>query len=613
MKEKIKKEKKQKEKTNYSNFSNTVFSYKWTHKMVPGKIGLDIAISICSLLLSLYSTYLSKFVLDTLARDDTVLNIMLMLVGICVAPTAVYFVNDILYSVISGPLYSKEYRNVERHVMQIQCDADYEIMEDPKYKTLYSQYWNYCYAPMNSQYKTNEFIFDIIKVIIFGTLLSTLHWLIFVGLVVLAALQYLTKKPLAKFQRKMDTPMTENDRRFRYSTSISRDYQNAKEVRIYGMQGWLGQINDEVLATHRKNHSAIQNRVVATGLIIHLLNFLRDAFAYIYLIMMFADGNMTPGNFVLYFTAITTVSSTLNGFAENLAKINEANLKVDKLREMQEWKLSKKNSGDGRRIPQSAPSIEFRNIFYKYPEADDDTLKNINFKINAGEKLAIVGVNGAGKTTLIKLMCGLYTPTNGEIYLDGHPISEYNIYDYYTAFSAVFQEVNVIPYSIAEHIAATTDKEKIDRARVLDAIERAGLKEKIEKLENGIDTLLDKEINDGGIDLSGGEKQKLSLARAIYLARPVLVLDEPTSALDPIAENEMYVRFDKNTHDKTSVFISHRLASTHFCDKIIHLDNGRIIEEGTHAELMKKGGKYKQMYDVQSSYYKDGKEDSENE
>ena len=247
--------------------------------------------------------------------------------------------------------------------------------------------------------------------------------------------------------------------------------------------------------------------------------------------------------------------------------------------------------------------IEFLNVSYQYPSADGYALYNINLKINKGEKLAVVGANGAGKTTLVKLMCGLYYPTEGTIKVNGRPVTDYNIEEYYTLFSAVFQDMYLLPVSIAEFVSSS-DKE-IDRERVKAVIKQAGIDGKISSLKGGIDTRLMKGVFDDSIDLSGGEKQKLMLARALYKDSPFIVLDEPTAALDPIAENELYLKYNELTKNKTSVYISHRLASTRFCDRIIFIENGEITEIGTHDDLMKRKGKYAYMFGLQSHYYKD--------
>ena len=228
---------------------------------------------------------------------------------------------------------------------------------------------------------------------------------------------------------------------------------------------------------------------------------------------------------------------------------------------------------------------------------------SISFKAKRGEILGFLGPNGAGKTTLVKLMCGFYYPSEGEIKLNGHAIADYNIEDYYSLFSAVFQDIYLLPVTIAEFVSSS--EKEIDRDRVMDVIRQAGLADKINSLPNGIDSRLMKGVFDDSIEMSGGEKQKLMLARALYKDAPVIVLDEPTAALDPIAENELYLKYNELTANKTSVYISHRLASTRFCDRIVYLENGEIVESGSHDELMKLGGKYAHMFELQSHYYKE--------
>ena len=265
------------------------------------------------------------------------------------------------------------------------------------------------------------------------------------------------------------------------------------------------------------------------------------------------------------------------------------------------------NRGKGVELPKEYElpcDIELRNIYYKYPGAEDYTIKNINLHIKKGEKLALVGVNGAGKTTLVKLICGLYTPTKGEIYINGKKSSSYNRDEYYTLFSVVFQDIHLLPVSIEKNISLQLEEE-INSEKVDKVIKMSGLMEKVKSLEKGKDTLLVKSVYKEAIELSGGEMQKLMLARALYKNGPIIILDEPTAALDPIAENEIYRQYNQLTKEHTSIFISHRLSSTRFCDRIVFIQDGKIIEEGDHYSLMELDGEYKNMFDKQSHYYKD--------
>jgi len=250
--------------------------------------------------------------------------------------------------------------------------------------------------------------------------------------------------------------------------------------------------------------------------------------------------------------------------------------------------------------------IELKDVWYRYEGAEDYTLKGINLTIEGGENLALVGMNGAGKTTLVKLITGMYRPTKGEILVGSKRIDEYNIYDYYSMISAVFQEIKPIAFTMFEFVANADLERPTAREDAIQAMKAAGIYEKIESLVHGIDTHLMKGFYDDGVDLSGGEMQKLMLARAIYKDGAILVLDEPTAALDPIAENQLYLKYQDLTEGKTSIYISHRFASTRFCDRIVLLENGVLTECGTHEELMKKNGQYAYLFGVQSQYYKEG-------
>ena len=247
--------------------------------------------------------------------------------------------------------------------------------------------------------------------------------------------------------------------------------------------------------------------------------------------------------------------------------------------------------------------IKLVNVSFRYPESEKYALENINLTLRSGEKLAVVGLNGAGKTTLVKLICGFYDPTDGQVLLNGKDIREYNRRDYYKMFSAVFQNFSLLAGTIAANIAQTEDD--IDMEKVKSCAVRAGLIDKIESLPDGFETYLNRNVYENAVMLSGGETQRLMLARALYKNAPIIVLDEPTASLDPIAEAELYQKYSELTLGKSSVYISHRLASTRFCDRIVFIENSRITEEGTHSELLSLGGQYSAMFEVQSKYYRD--------
>ena len=259
---------------------------------------------------------------------------------------------------------------------------------------------------------------------------------------------------------------------------------------------------------------------------------------------------------------------------------------------------------EGKRISDETVEVEFSHVTFSYPGSEHKILDDISFTMKKGEKIAIVGTNGAGKSTIVKLLCGFYRPQSGHIYLNGTDINELNLDDYHQDVAAVFQEPFYFSFSVAENVACTSEAD-YSRERCVKALQQAGLWEKIYSLPKQERTCLNKDVEEDGIQLSGGELQKMMLARALYKDCKLLLLDEPTAALDAIAENEMYEKYQQMIAGKTTLFISHRLASTRFCEQILFLENGRIAEKGTHAELMQQHDRYAHMFEVQSKYYKE--------
>ena len=314
-------------------------------------------------------------------------------------------------------------------------------------------------------------------------------------------------------------------------------------------------------------------------------------------------GKITIADFVLYFGAIAGFSAWISQIVENTNTIGGANLQMNDMREFLE-------GSDAPEIdnpldipaPNSIVSIEFRNVCFSYDKEARSVLENFNMKIRSGEKIALVGINGAGKTTIVKLLCGFYRPDSGEILLNGIDISNFRKKELFTLFSAVFQNITILPFSVAENVSMKIG-DKTDKERVWVCLKKSGLDGEIRKHEKGIDSKMLKTIDESGIVLSGGQQQKLLMARALYKDAQILILDEPTAALDPIAESEVYESFHVFSKDKTAIYISHRLASTRFCDRIIMIKNGTSIESGTHMQLMQMDGEYATMFKIQSHYY----------
>ena len=247
--------------------------------------------------------------------------------------------------------------------------------------------------------------------------------------------------------------------------------------------------------------------------------------------------------------------------------------------------------------------VEFRNVSFKYPNTDTYALKNVNVKFKIGEKLAVVGMNGSGKTTFIKLLCRLYDPTEGEILLNGVNIKKYDYDEYMQIFSVVFQDFKLFAFTLGQNVACapTYDTKKVEKC-----LKNAGFGDRYKSLPDGAETYLYKRFDKSGIEISGGEAQKIALARALYKDSPFIILDEPTSALDPVSEYEIYSSFNTITGDKTAIYISHRLASCRFCDNIVVFDNGSIIQHGSHENLLSdQNGKYYELWNAQAQYYTD--------
>lgn len=445
--------------------------------------------------------------------------------------------------------------------------------------------------------------------IVYLALLTNLNLWLAALVAATTAVSYFASKRINEWGYLHRSEELELTKRIEYANKTATSREFAKDIRMFGLRGWLEDPWGSTMRLYSAFCAKRERKYIWANIIDIVLTFLRNGIAYAFLIGITVKNGLPASQFLLYFAALSGFAQWVVEILDKLSVMHKQSLDISTIREFLDWDEPFDLNG-GERIafePNKQYEIRLDDVSFRYPKADKDTLSHINLTVHPGEKLAIVGLNGAGKTTLVKLVCGFLDPTEGRILLNGEDIRKFNRNDYYALFSAVFQEFSVLDVTVKENVAQCVDG--IDETRVWQCIDKAGLTEKIKSLPKGIETHLGRRVFKDGVEFSGGQTQRLMLARALYKNAPILVLDEPTAALDPIAENDIYQKYNEMTHGRTSFFISHRLASTRFCDRIIFVDGGKIAEEGTHDELLKNGGGYAYMFEVQSKYYRSDNQD----
>lgn len=398
--------------------------------------------------------------------------------------------------------------------------------------------------------------------------------------------QYSKKEELTKAERKRD-----------YYKGTTNDFTFGKDIRIFDLrERILINYRNEIESVTEINRK-IANREFINGFAALLTLFLTNVVMYGILIYKAYNG-LSISSFTMYTTLIISLMTNMLRIGEDLAFVRNEGQYVDDFFKFLDEKLIEE--GEITEVPEKV-EIVFDHVTFRYPNTEKDIFKDFCFTIHAGERLAVVGVNGAGKSTFVKLICGLFAPTKGHIYINGIDISRYSKKCLYSMFGTVFQDFNILAFTIEENVTCTAEKE--DETSVYEALESVGLREKVHNFEQGLNQMMLKVVDENGTDFSGGERQKLAIARALYKNAPMVIMDEPTAALDALAEAEIYEGFSKLVEGKTALYVSHRLASTKFCDKIALFDNEGVKECGTHEELMEKKGLYYDMFVVQGKYY----------
>ena len=611
--QKARKEKAPKPKYNMAQNSWFMIKLAWTsgEKKV---IVLSLLSALTAVALNLINLYVSPTILSVVERQasvtELILTIVVFVVALMLVSAASSYVNtNTLYGRISVRC---EIINLLNRKM---ATTSYQNISDERFKTLKIK----VQETIGSNRAATEAVWttltdlttNIVGFAFYVVLMSSIQPLLLLAILATTVVSYFVSNRLSEWGYKHREEESEYSTQIYYLDRQSSDLTAAKDIRIFGLRSWLDDLYAKSMAAYTAFKSKEQGVYIWASVTDLVLTFLRNAIAYAYLIGLVIGNGLSVSEFLLFFGAVGGFTAWVSGILGGFNTLHKQSLDISSVRECLEFPEPFKFE-DGEPIKTEENrlyEIRLENVSYRYPSADKDTLTNINLTLHPGEKLAVVGLNGAGKTTLIKLICGFLDPTEGRILLDGKDIRDYNRRDYYKMFSAVFQEFSLLAGTIATNVAQ--DSEGFDMERVKDCVEKAGLRKKIESLKDGYDTYLNRKVFEDAMLLSGGETQRLMLARALYKNAPFIVLDEPTAALDPIAESEMYQKYHEMTSGKSSIYISHRLASTRFCDRIIMIADGGIGEEGTHEELLKAGGKYAELFEVQSKYYKEGEDENE--
>lgn len=611
----MKSEKKQKPK--YNMWQNTVYYISFAWKEKEKKVIFLSLIFACFVILNnLVNLLVSPAILSVVEKREPMSKLIVTILGFtgtlifCSAGLS-YIGTNLPYGRISVRMA------VLKHLNQKTLTTSYPNVNNDAFIKLVAK----CKTITSDNDKATEAIWGTLTIllhdgicfIIYLFLLSSISPLMLFVVLATTSVGYFVSRYVNGYEYRHRDELAGYEKRMWYISNRAGNYSTAKDIRIFGIRSWLAELGEQAVGAYTAFWKRAEGVYIWARITDLILTFLRNGIAYFYLIRLVIAGELTTAEFLLYFSAVGGFTVWVCGILRSFAELHRHSLDLSTVRECLEYpELFQFENGEKEESTDMTYSdknnlsalyeIRLENVSFRYPGSEKDVLSGINLTLHPGEKLAVVGVNGAGKTTLVRLICGLYDPTEGRVLLNGKDIRSYNRRDYYKLFSAVFQNFSILAGTIAVNVAQTEDE--IDLDRVKKCVDEAGLKQKIESFRDQYNTLLNREVYEEAVELSGGELQRLMLARALYKNSPIVVLDEPTAALDPIAEAEIYEKFNEIVEDKTAIYISHRLSSCRFCDNIVVFDQGKIVQQGSHDELVAdQNGKYYELWHAQAQYY----------
>lgn len=548
---------------------------------------------------------------DVLNNDfESLIKTVLIFISIIIINSFFFLKSKAIFDSKFQEIRLKQFQKIHKKYIEV----DYNFIEDIKFqdKIATSTYalngnnmgYEYTYT-LSYLIISDLFIILVIMGLLYNLSIYVLLACLLTGLVSMFVKYKVGKK---NYEVKDELSRARRQRDYFYNTSYNFNY--AKDIRLYNLENKLITKYKSKSKTYLDVLKRLSRFEFKHALLELIPLLIQDSLSYFLIIYAYYQNVISIADVSMYLVLVATLSTYLTKIGTEISEIRISTKYVDDYYEFMESNLYTSKKGNEKPLNE-ALEIRFENVSFKYPNTDKYIFKNLDFTINKNEKLAIVGVNGAGKTTLVKLMCSLFYPTEGNIYINGINSNEFDKDHFQEMFSVVFQDYKIFAASVLENIIGSDlSDENINYAK--ECIKQVGLKEKIESLPNKYEQMLLKVIDPDGIDLSGGERQKLAIARALYKNSQMIILDEPTSALDALAEASIYEDFSKLTSNKTSVYISHRLSSTKFCDKIAYFDNEGLKEYGNHDELMNLKGSYYEMFKVQGKYYQKEQENDQN-
>lgn len=591
----------------FHNLKNTInatkymLKYIWSVKDGKKYIFLKSFISIVNAVLPIALVSMPGLIINELMGERRV-GIILILIGIT---ASIPCIQSIVVSSLDVYLNALRYRfmiKVKSDFISHCADMDYESMENPDIQTIKERAEGTTSDTLDTFEYLSGLISAIISVIMCASVISVLNPLILIFVILIVLSNYVNGKWLNQKTYSVDKEISKYNRYGWPIVSYFYDSKYAKEIRLYNLKDYFIKLyNDK---RNEANRFGIKSSIYSrnSSIVAAIISFAQTAALYIYFVFKVIKNELAVGNMTIYMGIVLQFVNSLGNLTNGYLKLSMLSLNVRELIEFMQIPLKNIHMGSKAPVWDSNSYIEFKNVSFKYPGSEKYALKNMSITIRGNEKLCIVGENGSGKSTFIKLLTRLYMPSEGEILLNGININEYDYFQYINLFAPVFQDYALYNISLGENIVMAS---KYDRERLKSAIKKSGLSSTVNSNKNGYDTIIYKWYDEEGIEPSGGEGQKIAMARALYHNRPIYILDEPTAALDPMAEYEIYTQFHNMIHDKCAILITHRLSAVQLADTVAVFDNGKVAEYGTHKELYANGGIYTEMFDKQAKFYRE--------